>query len=104
MPRQTAQLAGSWAKITDSACSRMYPAAVEFQRDGSYVAQNSPSAGFLIWDVGAYAPDGTTHVRISLANDAVISYQYAIANNILTFIDPDGCKFQYRRVAAPLDT
>lgn len=98
MPTQNQQLIGTWEKVTDSACSRMYPSQLRFLEDGQYDAQNDPSSSFMIWDVGTYAIADSRQVQISLANDAAITYGFSVENDVLTFEDPDGCEFEYRRV------
>ena len=100
MPIQTPQLVGDWEKITTSQCSQMYPERIQFRANGLYFAQNDPSSGFIVWDVGEYAMVSAQQVKISLANDAVAAYKFAILNDVLTFIDPDGCAYSYRQAVS----
>jgi hypothetical protein len=99
MPQPYSALVGDWTKITNSACSRKYPAAIQFQENGRYFARNDPGAGFLIWDIGTYALAGAGELAISLANDAVATYPYTVAGEVLSFTDADGCTFEYRRTS-----
>lgn len=93
---------GQWERVTFSPCSRTYPTQIEFHKNGLYRgigAQSGPSLG---WDVGTYNIVSSSQVRISAANDTVLTYKYAIANDRLTFVDPDGCEFQYQKVGQQL--
>lgn len=97
MTKQTLQLVGKWEKTTRSACSQMYPDHIEFQERGLYYGQKEPQGTFTQWDVGTYEIVDPTHVKISTANDAIISYEFSISNDVLKFEDLDGCEFKYRR-------
>ncbi len=97
MPGKTIQLAGKWAKTTTSSCSRKYPAQIEFQARGLYTGTTDPPGEFTWWDVGTWEAAGSGQVKLSTANDAVIAYKYSISGNVVTFADPDGCEFKYRK-------
>ncbi|MGQ0541657.1 MAG: hypothetical protein ACT4O9_07395 [Blastocatellia bacterium] len=96
MPKLRQQLVGNWEKITDSECSRKYPDNIMFQENKLYFTQSDPGK-FTYWDVGTYEITPAKNVKLSTANDAVIAYKFTISKNILTFVDPDGCEFKYRR-------
>jgi hypothetical protein len=38
-------------------------------------------------------------LALSTANDAVVTYDYAVDSDMFEVTDPAGCKFDYRRVA-----
>ncbi len=97
MPTPIQKIVGNWEKITDSACSRPYPDGIRFQENGSYLGTKDPPGTYTHWDVGTYDFVGPGRIEISLANDAIVGYSYAILNDVLRFVDPDGCEFDYRR-------
>jgi hypothetical protein len=99
MPQQTPQLVGSWEKITRTACGETYPDSIQFQEVGLYFGQKNPPGTFTQWDVGTYEIADPKQIRISTANDAIVTYEFSISNDVLTFVDPDDCEFRYRRVA-----
>lgn len=99
MPTQTLQLVGNWKKITHSSCSHVYPDTVQFQESGLYFGQKDPPGTFTQWDAGTFEVVGPKQIKISIANDAIVTYKFSILNNVLTFIDPDGCEYSYRRVS-----
>lgn len=97
---QTAQhpLVGAWEKATVSSCSEVYPDHIVFQPDGLYFGHRDPPGTFTAWDVGRFEIVDPAHVRISTANDAIITYGLVIKDGIATFVDPEECEFAYRRV------
>ncbi|MGH9841709.1 MAG: hypothetical protein ACREEM_23395 [Blastocatellia bacterium] len=97
MPGKTILLAGKWEKVTASSCSRKYPARIEFQPRGLYTGATNPPGEFTWWDAGTWEAAGSGQVKLSTANDAVITYKYSIAGAVLTFKDPEGCEFKYRK-------
>lgn len=98
MPNQAQQLVGNWEKITHATCGLMYPDTIQFQEGGLYFGQKDPPGTFTQWDVGTYAIVSSNQIKISTANDAVITYKFSISNDTLIFADPDDCQFEYRRV------
>jgi hypothetical protein len=99
MPTQIPQLVGNWAKITSSTCSQVYPDTLQFQEAGLYAGQMHSPGTFTLWDVGTFEVIDPEQIKVSTANDAIITYEFSISNDILTFKDPDGCEFNYRRVS-----
>ena len=99
MPTQTPQLVGNWEKITRSTCSQVYPDTIQFQKGGLYFGQKDPPGTFTQWDAGTFEVVSSKQIKISIANDAIIIYGFSILNDVLTFIDPDGCEYSYRRVS-----
>lgn len=98
MPTQTPQLVGNWEKITDSTCSQVYPDMIQFQERGLYSGQMTQPGTFTQWDVGTYEVIGHKQIKLSTANDAVVTYEFAISKDVLKFVDASKCEFSYRRV------
>ena len=92
------KIIGRWEKLTDSPCSRTYPPALEFQARGLYFGTKADPGDFAQWDVGTFEVVNARQMKISTANDAVITYQYTLEKDVLTFVDEEDCRFQYRRV------
>lgn len=99
MATQTPQLVGNWEKITRSTCSQVYPDTVQFQENGLYFGQKDPPGTFTQWDVGTFEVVDPKQIRISTANDAIVTYEFSLLNDVLTFIDPDGCEYNYHKVS-----
>lgn len=97
MPQTAATLVGSWVKTTRSECSAVYPDRLRFAENGLYAGERDPPGSFTLWDTGTWEISGAEQVRISTANDAVISYRFRLSGDTLRFVDPDGCEFEYRR-------
>lgn len=92
-------LVGIWKKLTTTKCSEIYPDDLEFTKRGTYVGKKRQGAGeFTWWDSGEYEVLTENQVKISTANDAEIIYRFSIFGNVLTFVDEDGCEFQYHGV------
>lgn len=89
---------GHWERITHTACSQAYPMQLEFRANGLYLGTGAQLSVGPGWDRGTYEIVNPTQVRISTANDAILTYQFSMADNTLTFVAPDGCDFQYRKV------
>lgn len=99
MPMPTSHFIGSWNKITPSECSRAYPDTIRFQENGLYFGHKEPPGTFTRWDAGTFEVVGPRQVKISTANDAILSYEFSIVNDLMTFIDAEGCECSYRRVS-----
>ena len=97
MPQNGTQLIGSWTKSTHSSCSLKYPDHIEFQARGLYVGRKKESGSFTLWDAGTYQLVNSTQIKISVANDAIVTYQVSMSGDSITFVDPEQCRFQYRR-------
>ena len=93
-------LVGRWEKLTMSACADAYPDELEVRANGIYEGRKGDAGGgeFTTWDAGIFRPHGST-VTISTANDAHIVYEFTLAGDVLTFVDPAGCRFEYRRAS-----
>lgn len=99
MTAKVSQLVGTWQRISTAECSQLYPAMLQLQENKLYEGQSSPGREFTIWDVGEYEIISDHEIKISTANDAILLYQYSISSELLTFVDSDNCKFQYRKVS-----
>ncbi len=97
MPTQKPQIVGNWEKITSSACSQVYPDRIQFQEGGLYTGQKDPPGTFTQWDVGSFEIIDPKHIKISTANDAIVTYEFSILNDVLKFVDPNNCHFEFRR-------
>lgn len=98
MPTQKKDpLAGTWEKTTQSPCSQAYPDRITFQEKGLYTGEKDPPGTFSTWDVGKYTLIDAQRVKISTASDEIVTYEFSISGDVVTFIDPDGCKFGFRR-------
>jgi hypothetical protein len=97
MPKGRSVLVGVWEKATTSPCSQAYPDRVEFHENGLCFGSKDPPGTFTIWDAGSFDVVGDAEVRISTANDAVVVYGFDLSGDAVTFVDPQRCRFTYRR-------
>ena len=93
----TARLLGKWERATDSPCAQRYPLQLTFQPNGLYFTGPRVEGVFTIWDVGTYQVVSLTEIRISTANDAIVTYRFSSTETSISFEDPDRCRFEYRR-------
>ncbi|MGQ0603292.1 MAG: hypothetical protein ACT4QE_16540 [Anaerolineales bacterium] len=98
MTQATPLFFGNWEKATAAECSRLYPETLQFQRNGLYQGQKDPAGTFTMWDVGTYETISDTQIKISTATDEIVTYEFTLQSNTLTFVDPEGCRFEYQRV------
>jgi hypothetical protein len=98
MPEKMLHLVGHWEKVTDSPCSRVYPKHLEFLEKGLYFGMGMEPGNAPGWDTGTWAIVSHTQVKISTVHDAIITYEFSLVEDILTFVDLDKCEFQYRRM------
>lgn len=98
MPSRISQLVGTWEKASSPTCSQVYPDLIQFQERGLYFGKKEPSGTFTQWDVGTFEIAGPGQIKMSVANDAILTYEFSVLNNLLKFVDPDGCEFSYRKV------
>ena len=90
--------AGKWKKISSIPCATRYPDNIEFF-NATYLGKKGQSGqGFIIWDAGGYQVLQEDQVKIDIATDQQVLYKFSISQDILTFVDPTGCQFQYRKV------
>jgi hypothetical protein len=97
MAERHPQIVGSWEKTSRTACDEIYPDTIRFQENRLYFGLTDPPGTFTQWDVGTYEIIGSEQINISTANDAIVTYRFAISVDILTFVDADDCRFNYRR-------
>jgi hypothetical protein len=97
MAERHPQIVGNWDKVGRTACDEMYPDSIRFQDNGLYFGLKDPPGTFTQWDVGTYEITGSERINISTANDAIVTYSFAISDDILTFVDHYDCQFRYRR-------
>jgi hypothetical protein len=91
-------LLGTWEKAGGAPCSARYPDELELHPDGRYLGRmREGAAEHPIWDVGSYELVGEGRIAVSTSYDARPTYDYSLANDVLTFIDDEGCRFEYRR-------
>ncbi|HWJ31413.1 MAG TPA: hypothetical protein VNR59_03655 [Gaiellaceae bacterium] len=90
-------LTGQWRKLETPDCASRYPDEIEF-RDTRFLARKGPEQGFVVWDVGGYEVLGENEVRVQIATDEQVVYEFTLEDGIVTFVDGDGCRFSYRRV------
>jgi hypothetical protein len=97
MPTRLADLAGTWRKVTATPCSDRYPDHLRLDTTGRYVGTNDDVGKFAIWDSGTVEIRDAQTIRLSIANDAIVAYDFSLGGEVLMFVDPDGCEFSYRR-------
>lgn len=98
MIEQRVKFMGIWEKTTDLPCIRVYPTLIEFRENGLYSGTGAQSGRSPGRDIGTWEIVSPTRVKISTIHDAIIAYKFSISNDILTFVDPDGCEFKYQKV------
>lgn len=96
--RDRTAFVGSWKRITNTSCSRAYPTQLEFRANGLYIGTGAQLSIAPGWDNGTYEIVNLTQVKISTANDAILTYKFLIADSTLRFVAPDGCEFQYQKL------
>jgi hypothetical protein len=93
-------LVGKWTKVSTERCAEAYPEDVEFF-EATYLGKKGPSGQrFIVWDAGEYEVTEPGRVKIGIATDEQVPYTFSISENVVTFVDPAGCRFEYRRVAS----
>jgi hypothetical protein len=90
-------LIGSWEKEPGGECDRHYPDFLEFSQ-ATYRGTKGEGQDFIVWDAGTWQMEGPDQVRISTASDELVVYQVTATDDVLTFRDPEGCQFSYRRL------
>ena len=90
-------LIGKWKKISTAKCAETYPDGLEFF-DARYLGKKGRGQRFIWWDVGGYKVIAADRVKIDIATDEQVVYRFSISENVLTFVDREGCEFEYRRV------
>jgi hypothetical protein len=88
---------GHWEKTSKSACSEQYPDRLEFRGQGLYSGQRGPQGTYTHWDAGTWEILSDTRIKLSTANDAVITYAVQLTGSVLRFTDPQSCQIEYRK-------
>jgi hypothetical protein len=92
-------LLGKWTKLSSLECAQAYPDEIEFF-EATYLGRKGRSGQrFIVWDAGGYEVTPGGRVTIQIATDEQVPYTFSISGDVLTFVDRDGCRFEYRRVA-----
>jgi len=92
------KIAGTWKKITESKCSKIYPELIDFKSNNIFSAKNEKESTIHpVWDSGSYDLINSDKIKISTSYDAVLTYHYEIRNGILEFKDDSECTFQYKK-------
>jgi hypothetical protein len=86
-----------WQKTSRTACAERYPDRIEFRDGGLYFGEKDPKGSYTLWDAGTWELPPGGQIRISTANDAVVTYNVAKSDDTLTFTDTDNCEIQYRK-------
>jgi hypothetical protein len=89
-------LIGKWKKVSTVKCAETYPDGLEFF-DTRYLGKKGRGQRFIWWDVGGYQVIAADRVKIDIATDEQVVYRFSISDNVLTFVDREGCEFKYRR-------
>lgn len=91
-------LLGRWEKLPHPLCAHRYPDMLQFQEGGLYVGRSDPPGTFTLWDAGTFELVDPHHIRLSTANDALITYDVSWQQDRLSFVDAEGCAFAYRKM------
>jgi hypothetical protein len=97
MSTNTTDLMHRWEKTSRTTCAERYPERIEFRDGGLYFGEKDPPGSYTVWDAGTWeVPDGS-HIKMSTANDAVLTYTVSLSEGTLTFIDGNKCEIQYKK-------
>lgn len=91
-------LIGQWRRLPgQTACAAGYAALLDIRAGGLYFGTTDPPGAFTWWDGGTWRIKSPGRIALSVANDAVIEYGYALNDDRLSFTDASGCAFSYQR-------
>lgn len=91
---------GTWEKIARAECDEKYPQCLRFTEQGLYFEVSPKTAerrDHPVWDTGRFKVTDPGHVMLSTSYDEEVVYGFKATSDTLTFEDPDGCEFGYRR-------
>jgi hypothetical protein len=91
------KLVGTWQRSGSDACAASYPVNLRIDANGLYTGAAEQAGEFTLWDAGTWRGKGPGKVALSVANDAVITYAYTLAGDVLTITDDKECRVVYRR-------
>ncbi len=98
MDLHDAQLPGNWHRNGQEHCAAGYAEHLHLQSNGLYSGSSEPAGTFTWWDQGTWKLQAPGKLALSTANDEVVTYTYSLNDGTLTFTDPAGCRFSYRRM------
>lgn len=90
-------LVGAWRKVGSEACALGYAALLRVDANGLYFGESGQPGQFTWWDGGTWEVRAPGKLALAIANDAVVTYDYALDGDLLTITDAQGCRFRYRR-------
>lgn len=93
------RLPGTWRRSGQEPCAAGYAAHLRLEDGGLYFGSTEPAGGFTWWDQGRWEVSAPGRLALSTANDEVVIYAYSLIDGTLTFTDPSGCSFSYKRAA-----
>lgn len=93
------RLPGAWQMIDQAPCAAGYAVHLRLEDSGLYFGSTEPPGGFTWWDQGRWQVSAPGRMALSTANDEVVTYAYSLIDGTLTFTDPSGCRFSYKRGA-----
>jgi len=99
-PEAGPELIGHWTKVESPPCADVYPETVTFAT-GTYRGGRGEGQGFVRWDAGIHRIDERGRLVIGTATDELVAYEMRLDGDELWLVDPDGCRFAYRRGAPP---
>jgi hypothetical protein len=95
------ELVGAWRKSGGDAGTSVYPDELELRPAGRYTGRNgAPAKEHPWWDVGGWRVVSADRMAISTFTDRVVEYRYTLEGDELSFTDPEGRHFGYRRADA----
>jgi hypothetical protein len=97
-PIGDAGLVGMWQLARKDDCAVHHAARLRIEPNGLYFGEAEPPGAFTWWDGGTWRVPSPGRLALSIANDAVVDYGYALDGDNLVITDASGCKVVYRRV------
>ena len=92
------RLVGGWQRNAAPPCAARYPVRWQVAANGLYTGQAETAGEFTTWDSGTWRVREPGRLALSVASDEVVTYGYSLVGELLSFTDPQGCSFSYRRV------
>ncbi len=91
------ELVGTWRRTGNDPCASKYPVSLRIDANGLYTGEAGEAGAFTWWDSGTWRVKAAGQLALSVANDAVITYTYALTRGVLTITDAEACAVTYRR-------
>ncbi|MDH5767148.1 MAG: hypothetical protein OEZ38_14130 [Gammaproteobacteria bacterium] len=93
-------LTGHWQRVSQTPDDvSLYPEQIEFRSDGCYLTVIDNEV-FYEWQAGDYEIIDDSNVKIESSTDAMLTYKCYFENKVLNFINADGVKVTYQRMAS----